>query len=94
MSNARQALARRLADAATQEALLEQLALGGRLVIPVQHFCPSDRAYYLSIPERKADNPVLEVFKAWLIEEMNTYNATAEQARLLRAKPKARTAVA
>lgn len=63
----------------------------GRLVIPVQHFCPSDRAYYLSIPERKADNPVLEIFKSWLIDEMKTYNATAEQQRLLRARPRLRT---
>jgi len=45
----------------------------GRLIIPVKHFCPSDRAYYLSTPERKAGNPVLEIFRNWLIEEVRTF---------------------
>ena len=39
---------------------------GGRLIIPVRHACPSDRAYYLVSPEQKADNPVLKTFEAWL----------------------------
>ena len=43
----------------------------GRLVIPVRHVCPSDRAYYLSTPERKTDNPVLKVFSTWLLEEVH-----------------------
>lgn len=52
----------------------------GRLVIPVNHLCPSDRAYYLSTPERKAGNPVLETFRAWLLAEMSAYQAQAAAA--------------
>lgn len=49
----------------------------GRLVIPVHHRCPSDRAYYLSTPERKTDNPPLAVFCAWLLDEVGSYRAMA-----------------
>jgi DNA-binding transcriptional LysR family regulator len=47
----------------------------GRLVIPVRQPCPSDRAYYLSTPERKASNPSLEIFQAWLLHEVAEYQA-------------------
>ncbi|HWH82568.1 MAG TPA: LysR substrate-binding domain-containing protein [Burkholderiaceae bacterium] len=56
----------------------------GRLVIPVRHLCPSDRAYYLSTPERKAGNPSLEIFRAWLIGEMGAYKETAKVRRSTR----------
>ena len=53
-------------------ALVPEYALGddlesGRLVIPVRHACPSDRAYYLVSPEHKSENPVLELFRDWLL---------------------------
>ncbi len=47
----------------------------GRLVIPIQHRCPSDRAYYLSTPERKTDKPALALFSAWLLDEVRAYQA-------------------
>jgi LysR family glycine cleavage system transcriptional activator len=56
----------------------------GRLVIPVPHRCPSDRAYYLSTPERKSDNPALEVFKAWLLQEVQAPGAQTPAAPVSR----------
>lgn len=52
-------------------ALVPEYALGddiesGRLVIPVKHSAPSDRAYYLVSPEHKAESPVLGVFRSWI----------------------------
>ena len=41
----------------------------GRLVIPVKHTCPSDRAYYLAHPEQKAESPALAAFRNWLLEQ-------------------------
>ena len=49
----------------------------GRLVIPVPHACLSDRAYYLSTPERKTDNPVLSSFATWLMDEVRRDNPGA-----------------
>jgi DNA-binding transcriptional LysR family regulator len=42
----------------------------GRLVIPVKHTCPSDRAYYLVSPEHKSESPVLGAFRAWLLGQV------------------------
>ena len=52
-------------------ALVPEYALGddltsGRLLVPVQHRCPSDRACYLVRPESKPESPVFESFRAWL----------------------------
>ena len=43
----------------------------GRLIIPVKHAAPSDRAYYLATPEHKAESPVLGAFKSWVQEQAN-----------------------
>ncbi len=53
-------------------ALVPEYCLGddiasGRLVIPVKHAAPSDRAYYLVSPEHKAESPVLAVFRDWVL---------------------------
>jgi DNA-binding transcriptional LysR family regulator len=42
----------------------------GRLVIPIKHAWPSDRAYYLVSPEHKSENPVLGVFRGWLLGQV------------------------
>jgi LysR family glycine cleavage system transcriptional activator len=42
----------------------------GRLVIPVKHACPSDRAYYLACPEGKSEDVVLSTFRTWLQEQV------------------------
>lgn len=48
--------------------LADDLATG-RLIIPVPHAAPSDRAYYLVSPEHKNENPVLGTFRTWLLEQ-------------------------
>jgi LysR family glycine cleavage system transcriptional activator len=53
-------------------ALVPEYCLGddiasGRLIIPVKHAAPSDRAYYLVSPEHKAESPVLGVFRDWVL---------------------------
>ncbi len=45
----------------------------GRLVIPIRHAFPSDRAYYLVSPEHKAENQALGVFRSWLQEQTAPY---------------------
>lgn len=51
--------------------LADDLATG-RLIIPVPHAAPSDRAYYLVSPEHKNENPVLGTFRTWLLEQSRT----------------------
>lgn len=41
----------------------------GRLVVPVNHSCPSDRAYYFACPEQKSEDAVTADFRAWLVEQ-------------------------
>lgn len=48
--------------------LTDDLAMG-RLIIPVPHAAPSDRAYYLVSPEHKNENPLLETFRNWLLQQ-------------------------
>lgn len=50
----------------------EELA-SGRLVVPLPHICPSDKAYYLIIPERKAETAALTAFRDWLCAEAAAY---------------------
>ncbi len=45
----------------------------GRLVIPLHHAYLSDKAYYLIIPERKAETAALAAFQAWLVEAAAAY---------------------
>lgn len=33
----------------------------------------SDRSYYLSVPERRSENPLLQVFRAWLDDQARAY---------------------
>ncbi|URI05863.1 LysR family transcriptional regulator [Aquincola tertiaricarbonis] len=48
--------------------LADELA-AGRLVVPVDHRCPSDRAYYFAAPENKGADGLLTLFRAWLVEQ-------------------------
>lgn len=60
----------------------------GRLIIPIHHACPSDRAYYLAYPEHKAESPTLKLFKAWLVQETQGLDGTGQQAPAVRARPR------
>lgn len=54
----------------------------GRLIIPVPHAAPSDRAYYLVSPEHKNENPVLDIFKHWLLEQSHGEVCAVSQERV------------
>jgi LysR family glycine cleavage system transcriptional activator len=45
----------------------------GRLLMPLHHVCPSDKAYYLIIPERKAESATLNGFREWLCAAARCY---------------------
>ncbi|UAW98786.1 LysR family transcriptional regulator [Halopseudomonas nanhaiensis] len=45
----------------------------GQLINPCAHSFESDNAYYLMIPERKAESAALLVFRDWLIAEAEAY---------------------
>lgn len=49
--------------------LIRQELDAGQLIIPCHHSPRSERAYYLIVPERKAERPALTQFRQWLIEE-------------------------
>lgn len=46
---------------------LDDELAAGRLVVPVEHECSSDRAYYLATPQNKGSDPLLTVFRQWLL---------------------------
>lgn len=45
----------------------------GRLVVPLEHAYLSDKAYYLIVPERKAESAALRAFRDWLLEQAQDY---------------------
>lgn len=49
--------------------LIQQEIASGRLIALSSHSCPSDKAYHLIVPERKASSPVLVSFRDWLISQ-------------------------
>lgn len=55
--------------------LIEQELGRGSLVQWLDHPYLSDRSYYLIVPERKAENPLLQAFRAWLDGEATRYRA-------------------
>lgn len=53
--------------------LIREELHSGRLVVPLDHVCPSDKAYYLIIPERKSESAAMTGFRNWLREEVRKY---------------------
>ena len=51
--------------------IADELA-AGRLVVPVDHRCPSDRAYYFAAPENKSSDVLLAGFKGWLLDQVRS----------------------
>ena len=39
----------------------------GRLVVPLRHSFDTGRTFYLVCPQDAAENPVLQVFRDWLL---------------------------
>ncbi|MCL5042951.1 MAG: LysR family transcriptional regulator [Gammaproteobacteria bacterium] len=52
----------------------------GRLINPCAHSFDSENAYYLAIPERKAESATLQAFRDWLLQEIDVYRSTAQAA--------------
>ncbi|EGI76723.1 LysR family transcriptional regulator [Hylemonella gracilis ATCC 19624] len=51
--------------------LADEIA-AGRLIVPTQHHCPSDRAYYFVTPQGKANTPRIAVFREWLLIQVKS----------------------
>jgi LysR family glycine cleavage system transcriptional activator len=49
---------------------LDDELVSGRLIIPNNRPCPSDRGYHFAIPERKAADPLLVALRHWLMEQV------------------------
>lgn len=49
--------------------LIQQEIASGQLIALSDHSYPSDKAYHLIVPERKASQPVLVAFRDWLIRQ-------------------------
>jgi DNA-binding transcriptional LysR family regulator len=49
---------------------LDDELTAGRLIIPNQRPCPSDRAYYFVTPQRKENDPLLAALRGWLMRQV------------------------
>lgn len=64
-----QAAIERMGVALIPPFLIERELAAGELMIPCNRSFVSRRAYYLIVPERKAERQALAVFRQWLVEE-------------------------
>lgn len=55
--------------------LIRQELDAGQLIMPCPHSAPSERAYYLIVPEHKAERIALTEFRLWLVAETARYSA-------------------
>lgn len=53
--------------------LIQRELAEGRLIVPLQHAYLSDKAYYLIVPERKAESAALRAFRDWLLDQAQAY---------------------
>lgn len=85
MTGTRYELFSMLAQAAMQDMgvalippfLIQEELASGRLVVALEHSCVGDKAYYLIIPERKAETAALGAFRDWLCAAAAEYRAGA-----------------
>lgn len=68
-----EAAARGLGVALIPRLLIEDELARGLLVQCVEHRHLSDRSYYLIVPERRSENPLLQGFRAWLAGQAAAY---------------------
>ena len=64
-----QAAIERLGVALIPPFLIQQELANGSLISPCPQSMPSSRAYYLIVPEHKAERPALTYFREWLVGE-------------------------
>ena len=67
-----QAAIERMGVALIPPFLIQQELTAGRLISPCLRSFPSTRAYYLIVPEGKAERPALTRFREWLVAEAQT----------------------
>lgn len=65
-----QAAAVGLGVALVPEYDLDDELAAGRLVVPINHRCPSDLAYYFAAPTNKSSEVLVTIFRAWLLEQV------------------------
>ncbi|THG75916.1 transcriptional regulator GcvA [Pseudomonas sp. A-1] len=53
--------------------LIQRELAEGRLIVPLEHAYLSDKAYYLIVPERKAESAALRAFRDWLLDQAQAY---------------------
>lgn len=53
--------------------LIQRELAEGRLIVPLEHAYLSDKAYYLIVPERKAESAALRAFRDWLLDQAQRY---------------------
>ncbi len=53
--------------------LIQRELAEGRLIVPLEHAYLSDKAYYLIVPERKAESAALRAFRDWLLAQAQAY---------------------
>jgi len=58
--------------------LIHEELQAGRLVVLCDHAHVGNKAYYLIVPERKAENLALQSFRTWLLNEAATYRERQE----------------
>jgi len=63
-----QAAIERMGVALIPPFLIQQELAAGVLITPCPRSSPSTRAYYLIVPEHKAERPALTRFREWLVE--------------------------
>jgi DNA-binding transcriptional LysR family regulator len=65
-----QAAAVGLGVALVPEHDLDDELAAGRLVVPVNHRCTSDLAYYFAAPQNKGSDVLVTAFRGWLLEQV------------------------
>ena len=60
--------------------LIRDELASGKLINPCLHSFDSENAYYLAIPERKAESATLQAFRDWLLQEIDVYRSTEKAA--------------
>ena len=85
-----QAAIERLGVALIPPFLIQQELANGSLIRPCPQSMPSSRAYYLIVPEHKAERPALTGFREWLVGEAkeNACEGNAHEPLTNQAPPK------
>lgn len=74
-----QAAIERMGVALIPPFLIQRELDSGALLIPCQQALVTERAYYLIMPERKAQRPALEAFRHWLVQQVQECLPRPEQ---------------